>query len=81
MYSKDETKKLIKAFEDKITQVHLSATYKRKDHQSLRIASKQFIDSIQPIKELDVPIVIEEDIRGKNHLDLVKELEYVKRII
>lgn len=80
LYSKYETDKLIKTFGDEISQIHLSGTYKKKDHQSLQKVSKDFLFSIEPIKKLDVPIVIEEDIKVKN-LKLVKEeIEYIKNI-
>lgn len=80
LWSKYETSKLVKAFNDRISQVHFSGTYRRKDHQSLRKASKEFLYSIKPIKDLDVPIIIEEDIQVKD-LDYVKEeVEYVKKM-
>jgi len=77
-WSKFETGKLIDVFQDRISQIHFSGSYRRKFHQSLQKVSKAFLFSIQPIKQLDVPIVIEEDMEP-NALEYVKgEIEYIK---
>lgn len=78
-WSKYETGKLIKAFKDRITQIHLSARYKGSDHVPLRKASKDFLFSIKPIKNLNVPIVIEETIKKTNLKSVRKEIEYIKK--
>lgn len=80
LMSKNETGKLIEAFKNKISQIHFSGTYKKQDHQSLRNVTKAFLSSIQPVKELNVPIVIEEDIETKNLRYLKEEIKYVKNI-
>jgi hypothetical protein len=78
--SKNRTGRLVNAFRDKISQIHFSGTYKNNDHQSLRDVTKDFLASIQPVKALHVPIVIEEDI-WKKDLEYVKEeIEYIKNI-
>ena len=79
-WSKYETKKLIEAFEDRITQFHLSATYRRKDHRSLKIASEDFMFSIKPMFKLDVPIVIEEDFKTKSIKAVQDEIKLIKKI-
>ncbi len=78
LWSKYETAKLIRAFRDKISQIHFSGTHKKKDHQSLRNVTKEFLFSIKFIKELNVPIVIEEDIHVKNLKFVKEEVEYIK---
>lgn len=80
-FSKNETKKLIKEFKDRITQIHFSGTYRKKCHQSLRNVSRDFLRSIEPLKEFDVPIVIEEDIKTKSLKYLKDELAYIKKLI
>ncbi|MBD3361485.1 TIM barrel protein [Candidatus Woesearchaeota archaeon] len=80
LWSKHETLKLIKAFEEKITQVHLSGTYRKKDHQSLRVVSKDFIFSIKPIFKLKVPIVIEEDMKIKSKKFVYDEVNFIKNM-
>jgi hypothetical protein len=79
-WSKYETGNLVKAFKDRISQIHLSGTYKRKYHQSMRNVTKDFLLSIEPIKELNVPIVIEEDIKVKSQRYLKDEVAYIKSI-
>lgn len=81
LWSKSETGKLTKTFKDKISQIHFSGTYKKKDHQSLRKVTKEFLFSIKPIKELNIPIVIEEDIYIKNFEFVKQEIKYIKKII
>lgn len=79
-WSKDETGRLVNRFKRKITQVHFSGNYKKKDHTPLRIVSANFIKSIQPIKKLDVPIIIEEDIKIKNIKWVKNEIKYIKSL-
>ncbi|MBL7100776.1 MAG: TIM barrel protein [Nanoarchaeota archaeon] len=80
LWSKYETDKLINMFKDRISQVHFSGNYRKKNHQSLRKVSNDFLESIQPIKELNVPIVIEEDIKIKSLKYLKEEVEYIKNM-
>jgi endonuclease IV len=79
--AQNETSILINAFEDRISQIHLSGTHKNKDHQSLRNVTEEFLSSIQSIKELNVPVVIEEDIEIKDLEYVKKEIEYIKNIL
>lgn len=47
----------------------------------MRKVDKDFLFSIQPLQELNVPIVIEEDIKAKD-LEFVKEeIKYVKSLL
>lgn len=79
-WSKYETGRLVRKFRDRITQVHLSGNYKKEDHVSLRKVSPEFMKSIEPIKKLNVPIVIEEDIKVKNVKWVEKEIGYIKSL-
>lgn len=79
--SKSEAKKLVSKFRNKIKQVHFSCTYKHKDHQSLRKATKSFIRSVQVVKKLNVPVIIEEDMRTKKIAYIIKEISLVRKII
>jgi len=79
--SKFETEKLVKRFKNRISQIHLSGTYRGKDHKSLREVTNNFLLSIEPIKELDVPIVIEENIEIKNIRYIQNEIDYIKKIL
>ena len=78
-WSQHETEKLVAAFKSRITQIHLSARHKEKDHQFLNKADKQFLSSVDPIKKLNVPIVIEEEIKKINFNSIKKEIEYIKK--
>ena len=79
-WSRVETGKLTKAFRDKISQIHFSGTYRKRDHQSLRNVTKNFLLSIQPIKDLEIPIVIEEDIQTRSLGYVKEEIEYIKHL-
>ena len=79
-WSRVETGKLTKAFKDKISQIHFSGTYRKRDHQSLRNVTKNFLLSIQPIKDLEIPIVIEEDIQTRSLGYVKEEIEYIKHL-
>jgi len=78
-WSQHETGKLATAFKDRITQIHLSARHGGKDHQFLSKADRQFLSSIEPIKKINVPIVIEEEIKKINLNSIKKEIEYIKK--
>lgn len=79
-YGKHETKALIDLFGDRISQVHFSGTYRRRDHQSLKTVSRDFLFSIQPVKNLDVPIVIEEDMDVASVETISDEINYIKSL-
>ncbi len=79
LWSKYETTKIIEAFKDRISQIHFSGIYKGIPHRSLQKVTKDFLFSIQPIKELDIPIVIEEDIAIKSFKFVKEEVEYIKK--
>ena len=79
-WSKFETGKLIKAFKDRISQIHFSGTYRKRDHQSLRRVSKEFLLSIQPMKNLEVPLVMEEDIEPRSFQYVKEEFEYIRNL-
>ena len=81
-YSKNETSRLIKMFKNRITQVHLSGTYRRKDHTLLmNNVTKEFLKSIKPIKKLSVPIVMEEAFRVKSLSIVRKEIKFVNKFL
>jgi len=77
-WSRAETGTLTEVFKDRISQIHFSGTYRKRDHQSLRNVTKDFLLSIQPVKCLDIPIVIEEDIEPRSLGYVKKEIEYGK---
>lgn len=77
LWSKSETGILTENFQNRISQIHLSGTYRKKDHQSLRSVSSDFLLSIAPIKELDVPMVVEENMTAGSLAYVKKELEFV----
>ncbi|PIV47107.1 hypothetical protein COS21_01730 [bacterium (Candidatus Gribaldobacteria) CG02_land_8_20_14_3_00_41_15] len=79
-WSKQETEKLIKAFSDRITQFHFSGAYRGKDHQSLKMVSKDFLSSIELLFKSKAPIIIEEDIKVKSEKFLREEIELVKKM-
>ncbi len=78
LWSKHETGRLIDAFKQEISEVHFSGTCRKVTHVSLRTVSSEFIYSIQRVRELDVPIVIEEDMRGKGPDFVREEIQYIK---
>ena len=79
--SKEETGKLAEAFGDRVTQVHLSGTKWGRHHLSMREMSRDFMRSIRPALEMDVPIVIEEDIGKKSERYLKEEVGFIKKML
>jgi hypothetical protein len=76
-----ETAQLVSAFSNKISQIHLSGANAASDHLSLRNAPGEFLRSIQPIKTLRVPMVLEADIRTMSIEYLKEEIEYIKHFL
>lgn len=79
-WSRAETGKLTKAFKDRISQIHFSGTCRKRDHQSLRDVTEDFLLSVQPVKCLAIPIVIEEDIEPRPLGYVKEEIEYIKHL-
>ncbi len=80
LWGKEETGKLVQAFKNKISQIHFSGTYRNRDHQSIRVVTKNFLSSIEPIFSLKCPIVIEGDIKPKSPKFLREEVEFIKNM-
>ncbi len=80
LWSKTETEKLYNSLKNSISQVHFSGTYRRAGHQSLRIVTNEFLKSIECVKKINAPIVIEEDIEKKDIRYLRDELEFIKKM-
>jgi sugar phosphate isomerase/epimerase len=78
LWSRHETERYIRAFKGKIDQVHFSGTYRKKDHRSLQEVSPLFLKSVELLKTLDVPIVIEEGMEDNGMDYAKKEVEYIK---
>ena len=79
--SKDETEYMVKKFKKRIKQIHLSGVYRNRDHISLRFVTKDFLKSIEPIRELDVPIIIEEGFGKNNFKSIRKEIKLVRKLL
>ena len=75
-YSQNHLKEIIDRLGDKITQVHLSGRGNGRDHVRLRDADEGFYESLKPLKKLNVPIIIEEDLE----FDMEKAKEEVEEI-
>jgi len=79
-WSKNETLRLVKSFKNKITQVHLSARYRNRDHKPLKLATLAFMKSIEPIMNLNVPVVIEGGADNTNVRAVQEEIRRVKSL-
>ena len=80
LWSKDETARLIRKFGSRLSQIHLSGTFRRKTHQPLQRVSRNFRQTLEEIKGIDVPLVIEEDFREKSIADVKKELTFIREL-
>lgn len=78
--SMKETNEIVRKFGNKIRQIHLSGTYRGKDHLSLKCVTKDFFKSIEPIKSLRVPLIIEEGFDKRNLKLLEDEIKLVRQL-
>jgi len=79
-WSKNETKLIVDKWQDRIKQVHFSVTRYNKGHLGVSSASKSFLESMRCLRDLNVPIVIEEDMHSINPVEIKKEINRVKKI-
>ncbi|MEI7960999.1 MAG: hypothetical protein WCI04_01565 [archaeon] len=80
-WSKVETARIVKKWSNRIKQIHLSNNRFGKDHLTFEKINKSFIKSIEPILELDVPIIIEEDMHYTKITEIKAEVKRVKEIL
>ncbi|MFH0928813.1 MAG: hypothetical protein V1818_00475 [Candidatus Aenigmatarchaeota archaeon] len=78
--SKTETEYVVKNFKKIIKQIHLSGVYRNRDHISLNSATEDFMKSIEPIKSLDVPIIIEEGFEKGSIESIRREIKLVRKL-
>ena len=81
LISEQETGTLISRFGKKISHTHISGITANLDHQSLLGASPQFYRSLIPALKLNVPFLIEEDIKELNINLLHIEFEAAKQLL
>lgn len=77
-FGSHETQKLFHKFKQRLGQIHLSANYRHQNHQQLTKASPAFLQSLEPLQETDVPIVIEEDFKRRNLTLAKKEIDWIR---
>lgn len=80
LVSENEANKLVSLFGDRISHIHFSGINNGKDHQSLFNASPEFYRSIECVKDLKVPFIIEEDIEEYGIAYLKKELKLARKL-
>jgi hypothetical protein len=77
----EETERIIKKWKSRIKQVHFSNNFYGKSHLSFEKVSKSFLKSIEPLNELNVPFVIEEDMKTKSIPKIKSEIKRIKKIL
>ena len=77
----NETENIVKKWKKRIKSIHFSNTRYNMDHLSFEKVSRDFLKSIEPLRELNVPIIIEEDMKYTKISDIQKEIKRVKEII
>jgi len=79
-WSRKETGRYVKRFKGNISEIHLSGNYKKKDHLSLRGVTRTFMESIEPLRLIDAPIIIEEGFDDKSLKFAKEEVALVRRL-
>jgi hypothetical protein len=80
-YGINEVEYIVKKWKHKIKQVHFSNNRYHKDHLSFKKVGKSFLKSIEPLRELTVPIVLEEDMKFTKVNEIKEELKRVRNIL
>jgi hypothetical protein len=79
-WSRKETARYVNRFKGNISEVHLSGNYMKKDHLSLREVTRTFMESIEPLRLIDAPIIIEEGFDDKSLKFAKEEVALVRRL-
>ncbi len=80
-WSTRETEYIVGKWKSRIKQVHFSNNRYHRDHFPFKKVGRSFLSSIEPILELDVPIVIEEDMPFSKVSEIKDELKRVRNIL
>ncbi len=79
-FSPNETKKIIKKFKERIVEVHLSSRVKGEDHEAFKLFTKGHLRSIESIKKLSCPLVLETSTAfSENKKKIKKEIKEVRK--
>jgi len=81
LWSENETGRIVKKWKHRIKQVHFSNTFRGADHLSFKKISARFLKSIEPLRELEVPIIIEEDMNSCSLTSIKSEIKLIKKIL
>lgn len=81
MYSINKIGKLYRLFKNKLVAVHLSGAIKGKLHQPLSLSNKRFIEELKFIKNLKVPVIIEENFGPKDENLAEKEIKFIRKML
>ncbi|MFA5931680.1 MAG: hypothetical protein WC821_05215 [archaeon] len=76
-----ETQRVVSKWKHRIKQIHFSNNRYHKDHLMFKKVSKDFLKSIDPIRELNVPIIIEEDMGTPNLQEIKEEIKRIRKIL
>jgi endonuclease IV len=76
-----ETERIVKKWKKRIKQVHFSNNRYHKDHLTFKKVSRGFLKSIEPLSDLNVPIIIEEDMPYTKVSEIKKEIKRVREIL
>jgi hypothetical protein len=79
--SPKETGRIIKKWKYRIKQVHFSNCYRSMCHAGFRKVTPGFLKSIEPLRELNVPIVLEIDMVRNDFRKIKKEIEAAKKVL
>jgi endonuclease IV len=80
-WGEQETGRIVKKWKRRITSIHFSNNRYHKDHMSFEKVSKKFLNSIEPILSLNVPIIIEEDMHYTKTNEIQAEINRIKNIL
>jgi hypothetical protein len=76
-----EIARYVKLCGERISHVHMHGSCRRQDHLSLAKASNAFLKSVEPVRLLDVPVLIEEDLDKRSVAGIRHEIRLVKKIL
>lgn len=80
-WSVEETERIVKKWKHRIKQIHFSNNRYHKDHLPFTKVSKDFLKSIEPLRELNVPFILEEDMPFSSLNEIKQEVKRARVIL
>jgi sugar phosphate isomerase/epimerase len=79
--SRDSTARFADRLGDRISHIHISGSNNSICHIAIKDSPADFMNSLKPIKQTNVPLIIEEDIAPRNYEPVLNEAAIIRNFL